>query len=64
MATLDGWDALSEYVLRFTLDDGSTVLDVDVESATTLEELIELINLADERETGDANQFRSSNHKS
>ncbi|MGC9460280.1 hypothetical protein, partial [Vibrio genomosp. F10] len=49
---LDGWEDLTEHTFRFTLDDGSTVLEVDVESASTLEELLALINQADDRETG------------
>ncbi|WP_261842146.1 LEPR-XLL domain-containing protein [Aliamphritea ceti] len=48
-----GWDALTEHTLRFTLDDGSdTIVDVDVTTASTLEELIALINAADSRSSG------------
>ncbi len=52
MGLIEGWEALSQHTLRFNLDDGATVIDVDVESASTLEDLLALINAADDRETG------------
>ncbi|MGO0307869.1 LEPR-XLL domain-containing protein [Endozoicomonas acroporae] len=47
--SIAGWNALSEHTLRLTLEDGSTILDVDVSSSSTLQELIDLINAADDR---------------
>ncbi|WP_117236182.1 LEPR-XLL domain-containing protein [Vibrio maerlii] len=52
LALVEGWEELTEHILRFTLDDDSAVIDIDVQGATTLEELIALINAADDRETG------------
>lgn len=50
---LQGWEDLTEHTLRVTLDDVSqTILDIDVTTASTLDGLIELINEADDRETG------------
>ncbi|MBO9497520.1 hypothetical protein J7438_26035, partial [Thalassotalea sp. G20_0] len=47
--SIAGWNALSEHTLRLTLEDGSTILDIDVSSSSTLQELIDLINAADDR---------------
>lgn len=49
---LQGWQELSLHVLRVSLDDGSTVLDIDLTTAATLEELLDLINSVDDRDTG------------
>ncbi|CAM2780863.1 LEPR-XLL domain-containing protein [Vibrio rarus] len=49
---LDGWADLSEFSLLFTLDDDSAVVEVDTQTAQTLEELLAMINVADDRETG------------
>ncbi|MGI2027111.1 LEPR-XLL domain-containing protein [Endozoicomonas acroporae] len=47
--SIAGWNALSEHTLRLSLEDGSTILDIDVSSSSTLQELIDLINAADDR---------------
>ncbi|WP_261817079.1 LEPR-XLL domain-containing protein [Vibrio gallicus] len=49
---IDGWTDLSEFSLIFALDDDTTVVEVDTQTAQTLEDLIALINLADSRESG------------
>ncbi|WP_315980897.1 hypothetical protein [Aliamphritea spongicola] len=53
LKNITGWDALTEHTLRFTLDDGNdTVIDVDATAASTLDELLALINAADTRTSG------------
>jgi Ca2+-binding RTX toxin-like protein len=53
LSSINGWSNLSGSTLRVTLDDGSdTIVDIDLQSASTLDELLALINHADERLTG------------
>ena len=60
-----GWNELNNHILRITLNDnGSTILDIDLSSASTLEELIALINVADDRDTGALNvSFNQENSR-
>jgi Ca2+-binding RTX toxin-like protein len=58
-----GWQELTEHTLRITLDDaGETVFDIDLSTATSLEELLSFINEADDRETGALNASFDQEH--
>ncbi|MCJ8339824.1 MAG: LEPR-XLL domain-containing protein [Pseudomonadales bacterium] len=53
LSNIQGWTELTEHTLRITLDDsGSTIIDVDLSALGTIQELLDLLNSLDDRDSG------------